>query len=104
MKVLVAGIVESEEAWTILLEKVASLHSGKHGPFDVLLVLPGSIDNPLEFPLPVVHQATKFQTELDVQVVDELSATPIYTVSIYLHRVWLFYIIRVDAFFAGFFK
>lgn len=78
MKVLVSGLVESEAQWQVLLDRVNQLHVSKHGPFDALLVLPGSVMCPLEFPLPVVAQSGKVAAgDLTVQMVSKLAPTPI---------------------------
>ncbi|KAH9252025.1 hypothetical protein BASA81_010007 [Batrachochytrium salamandrivorans] len=78
MKVLVSGLVETEAQWQVLLDRVNQLHASKHGPFDALLVLPGSVMCPLEFPLPVVAQSGKVAGgELSVQMVSKLAPTPI---------------------------
>lgn len=71
MKVLICGPVERDEDWDKLKSKVADLNSSKHGPFDLLAVVPsssqGSVGKPPDMGVKVLSTHSLSQA-LEIQV------------------------------------
>jgi len=83
MKVLVSGPVESgEPGWEQLRGRVADLHGGKHGPFDLLIVVPfggaGGVEKPenVHFPIQVALESGVFGDHLSVEIVSKGKTPP----------------------------
>jgi hypothetical protein len=79
MKILVSGaIINPETDWEILYNRVNELQFGKHGPFDLVLIIPSSaqytIPEHLKFPLPIVLDSGIYEN-LSIQVVSSSTAS-----------------------------
>ena len=72
MKILVSGPVQTAEGWQVLAKRVNELHSGKHGPFDILLVVPSALGasrpSEVDFPMQLVQESGIYGQHLSVEV------------------------------------
>ena len=72
MKVLVSGPVESEEGWNTLAQRVSELHTGKHGPFDLLIVIPSTSgstrSDAIHFPVQLAVDSGIYGQHLSIEV------------------------------------